>query len=399
MRLGIDVLLADPSRYIGGRRIALLANQASLTSDGTPTLEALRSAEGLELVALFTPEHGWSGAEANATAVGDRGDPRTGLPLLSLYGPRRRPAAAALRDLDAVVVDLQDVGVRCYTYAATVALLIEAAATTGTPVVVCDRPNPLAPHVVGPALAPKERSFLGYLAVPFQHGLTIGELLAHTVGRHHGVVRVATLESWRRGDTGPGPFVPPSPGLPTRESVSLYPGLVLLEGTNLSGGRGTTLPYQLLAAPWLEGYDLARELNALALPGVHFRPVTFRPLSDPHAGAICHGVQWHVVDVASLRPLEAAVRVLAHVRQRYPEFAWTDAANLPWSNHPDAGAAWHEPTRGPLVDALTGDGSVRAVVDGETTLSDAVARWRAAAVAHLAAAADVIAYPDPPRAG
>ena len=397
-RLGIDALLADPGRYVEGRRIALLANQASLTGDGTPTLEALQAAAGLELAALFTPEHGWSGTEDDATPVGDRRDPRTGLPLLSLYGPRRRPAAAALRDLDAVVVDLQDVGVRCYTYAATVALLVEAAAKTGTPVVVCDRPNPLAPLVAGPALEPKRRSFLGYLEVPFQHGLTIGELLVHTMGRRHGILRVAPLAGWRRGDPGPEPFVPPSPGLPTREAVALYPGLVLLEGTNLSEGRGTTLPFQLLAAPWLEGYELARDLNAMALPGLRFRPVTFRPRSDRHAGEVCHGVHWHVTDAASLRPLEAAVRVLAHVRQRYAEFAWTDAAKLPWSDHPDAGAPWHEPTRGPLVDALAGDASVRAVVDGDATFEETVAAWRAAAAAHLAAAADALGYPNAPVA-
>lgn len=396
---GIDALLANPRRFLDGPRLALLANQASVTGDGTPTLEALRAADGLELVALFTPEHGWSGAEDDATPVPDRRDPRTGLPLLSLYGPRRRPAAAALRDLDAVVVDLTDVGVRCYTYATTVALLVEAAAKTGTPVVVCDRPNPIGPRVTGPALDPRLRSFLGYLDVPFQHGLTIGELLVHALGRRHGVLRVAPVSDWRRGEAVPGPFVPPSPGLPTAEAVALYPGLVLLEGTNLSEGRGTTLPFQLLGAPWIEGYELARELTGLGLPGLRFRPVDFRPRSDRHAGELCHGVHWQVLDAAELRPLEAAVRVLAHVRERYPDFAWTDAAHLPWSDHPDAGAPWHEPVRGPLVDALVGDASVRAVVDGEVRLEDAREAWRAAAAAHLAAAADAIGYPPAPVPG
>jgi len=192
---GIDALLAEPGRFLDGRRVALLANQASLTGAGAPTLEALRASPGIELVALLTPEHGWSGFEDDATPVADRRDPRTGLPLVSLYGPRRRPSAEVLRSFDAVVVDLQDVGVRCYTYATTVALLCEAAAETGTRVVVCDRPNPLGRRVDGPPLDPALRSFLGYLDVPFQHGLTIGALLAQAT-RGLGVdLRVAEADA------------------------------------------------------------------------------------------------------------------------------------------------------------------------------------------------------------
>jgi uncharacterized protein YbbC (DUF1343 family) len=392
-RPGIDALLADPGAYLHGRRVALLANQASLTADGTPTLEALRATPGIELVALLTPEHGWSGYEDDATPVPDRRDARTGLPLVSLYGPRRRPTPEVLRSVDAVVVDVQEVGVRCYTYAATVALLCEAAAETGTPVVLCDRPNLLGPRVDGPPLDPARRSFLGYLASPYQHGLTIGELLSWAT-RASGVdLRVVPLGGWRRDDPPPHPFVPPSPGLPTLEAVRLYPGLVLLEGTNLSEGRGTTLPFQLLGAPWLEGYALAAALRALDLPGVRFRPVTFRPRSDRHAEEVCQGVQLHVVDVAALRPLEAVVRVLAHVRATYPEFAWTDAATMPWSRAPDAGAPWHEPARGPLVDALTGDASVRGVVDGSLGWHDAAARWDAAAAGFAADARPRLRYP------
>jgi len=386
--LGIDALLADPGRFLDGRRVALLANQASLTGDGTPTLEALRAAPGIEVVALLTPEHGWSGYEDDATPVADRRDPRTGLPLVSLYGPRRRPSAAVLRSLDAVVVDLQDVGVRCYTYATTVALLCEAAAETGTRVVVCDRPNPLGPRVDGPPLDPALRSFLGYLDVPFQHGMTIGALLSGAT-RGLGVdLRVASADATRASAdatraSADAPsarafFVPPSPGLPTREAVRLYPGLVLLEGTNLSEGRGTTLPFQLLGAPWLEGYALAEALNRLDLAGLRFRPLTFRPRSDRHAGEVCHGVQLHVVDARALRPLEAVVRVLAHLRAAHDAFAWHDAAAMPWRDHPDAGEPWFEPVRGPLVDALAGDASVRAVIDGELSWSEAEAAWRRA---------------------
>lgn len=379
IRFGIDAVLADPGRFLEGRRVALLANQASLTADGTPTLEALRATPGIELVALLTPEHGWSGYEDDATPIDDRRDPRTGLPLLSLYGPRRRPSVEVLRGVDAVIVDVQEVGVRCYTYATTTVLLAEAAAETGTRVVVCDRPNLLGPRIDGPALDPARRSFLAYLPVPFQHGFTMGEVVAWST-RHLPVeLRVAPVDGWRRGDPPPGPFVPPSPGLPTPEAVALYPGMVLLEGTNLSEGRGTTLPFQLLGAPWIEGYALAHDLAALGLPGLRFRPVTFRPHSNRHAGQVCEGIQLHVTDRAALRPLEALVRVLTHVRARYPAFAWVDAATLPWSRLPGAGEVWHEPVRGPLVDGLTGDASVRAVIDGERTFAEAAADWQGAA--------------------
>ncbi len=389
MGFGIDALLADPGAFLAGRRVALLANQASLTSSGVPTLEALRRAPGIDLVALLTPEHGWSGFDDDATPVADRRDARTGLPLHSLYGPRRRPSADVLDTLDAVIVDLQDVGVRCYTYATTTALLCQAAAETGTRVVVCDRPNLLGPRVDGPALDPALRSFLGYVDVPFQHALTMGEL-ALWAARDLGVdLHVAPLAGWARGDAPPAPFVPPSPGLPTPEAVALYPGLVLLEGTNLSEGRGTTLPFQLLGAPWLEGYTLADELAGLGLPGLRFRPVTFRPTSDTHAGEVCEGVQLHVTDASELRPLEAVVRVLTHLRATRSEFAWVDAATMRWSRDPDAGEPWHEPSRGPLVDALTGDGSVRGVVEGSLAFEAAAADWR---VAGERFAADVAPY-------
>ena len=378
VRFGIDALLAEPGRFLAGRRVALLANQSSLTAEGTPTLEALRAAPGVDLVALLTPEHGWSGFEDDATPIADRRDPRTGLAVHSLYGPRRRPSAAVLRSVDAVVVDLQEVGVRCYTYATTVALLCEAAAESGTRVVVCDRPSLSGARVDGPALDPQHRSFLGYLDVPYQHALTLGEGVAWGT-RHLDVdLHVAPVEGWSRGDPAPAPFVPPSPGLPTPEAVALYPGLVLLEGTNLSEGRGTTLPFQLLGAPWLEGYALARALAALELPGLRFRPVTFRPRSDRHAGAVCEGVQLHVTDLARVRPLEAVVRILAHVRAAHPEFAWVDAATLPWARLPGAGERWFEPVRGPLVDALTGDASVRDVIDGRLPFAAADASWRGA---------------------
>lgn len=375
-RFGVDELLAAPGRYLPGKRVLLLANQASLAADGRPTLEALRTHPDVEVVGLLTPEHGFSGYEDDATPIADRRDARTGLALHSLYGPRRRPRPEVLAGADAVVIDVQEVGVRCYTYATTAALVCEAAAEAGTPVVICDRPNLLGPRVDGPALDPARRSFLGYLDVPYQHGRTLGEVVAWGT-RGSGVdLTVVTGEP----AASERPFVPPSPGLPTREAVALYPGLVLLEGTNLNEGRGTTLPFQLLGAPWLDGYALAAELNELRLPGLLFRPVDYVPRSDTHAGVRCGGVQLHVVDASALRPLTALVRVLAHVRARHPsEFAWGAAADKPWSSLPGAGEPWHEPVTGHLVDALVGDDSVRRVVDGALPLEAAEAEWARAA--------------------
>lgn len=385
MKLGIDTLLEGPGEWLSDGPVALVANQASLTTRGESTLEAVRRAAGIELACLLTAEHGFSGYEEDAVGVPDKHDARTGLELHSLYGPRRRPSRDLLESLSAVVFDVQEVGVRCYTYATTLALLLEASAGSGCSVVVCDRPNPLGPRAAGPPLDPALRSFLGYLPVPFQHGLTIGELALHHVAalERSGIVgpgdidlRVAPLTGWSRHTPPPAPFVPPSPGLPALDAVRLYPGLVLLEGTNLSEGRGTSLPFQLLGAPWLEAYALAAELNDLGQPGLLFRPLDFVPESGKLAGQACHGVQLHVTDAAALSALAAVIEVLRHVRQRHPhDFVWVASASLPWATEPGAGEVWHEPVTGLLVDHLAGHASVRAVVEGELGATEAEVVW------------------------
>ncbi len=397
-RLGIDRLLDDPGRWLEGQRIGLLTNQAALTGDRRPTLEAVRRAPSLRLARLFTFEHGLSGFGEDARPVADAHDPRSGLPIISLYGPRRRPSLSDLDDLDGVVVDVQEVGVRCYTYATTVALLLEAAAERGTPVVVCDRPGLLGPHVAGPALEPEHRSFLGYLGVPFQHGLTIGEALRwHAASVLDGAapLTVVPLEGWRRDTRAAAAFVPPSPGLPTRDAVALYPGLVLLEGANLSEGRGTPLPFSLLGAPWLDGYRLSDELADLSLPGVWFRPLDFEPSIGPFAGRRCGGVQLHVEEADALRPLEAGVRILARLRERYPRLRWTDAAAMPWAGEPGAGEIWHEPTHGTLLDGLAGSATLREAIE-TGDLDSALSAWRAQAMAFVTEVAPQLLYDPAP---
>ncbi len=372
---GIDRLLADPARLVG-ERIGLLANQASLTADHRPTVDALRSALGARLMALLTPEHGLSGLEEDATAVPDGTDARTGLPVLSLYGPRRRPDPEQLARLDTVVVDLHDVGVRCYTYATTVALLLEAAREAGTQVLIADRPALLGPLIDGPALDPARRSFLGYLEVPFQHGLTLGELARrHARALGGAPLEVVPVAGWRRGEPPQGGFVPPSPGLPSRAAVALYPALVALEGTGLSEGRGTPLPFELAGGPDVDGHALAQAVNARAPHGVWARPVTFRPDSGKLAGRVCGGVQLHVeAATAAWRPLALAVAVLEAFRG-IGKLAWTPADRMPWAGGAGAGEPWYEPVDGLLVDALLGDDSLRAIVEGRRDFADVSADW------------------------
>lgn len=370
----IDALVS----VLRGERIGLLANQASLLS-GRPTLQLLRTELGARLVALFAPEHGWTGFGEDALPMPDAVEGYTGLPVHSLYGPRRGPPPHLLSELDTVIVDLQDVGVRCYTYAASLALLLESAAAAGVRVVVLDRPNLLGPKTAGPMLEPGLRSFLAYLAVPFQHGLTLGELArwnSRTALECAVDLEVVTVPGWRRNQPRAGLFVPPSPGLPSHEAVTLYPGMVLLEAVNLSEGRGTPLPFQLLGAPWLEEYKLAKELASLELPGLLFRPLTFVPESGPFAREACRGVHIHIVDPEQVSAFEALVRVLTFLYSQYEDFTWVDAATMPWSGSPDAGEAWHEPVEGPLVDGLTGSTEVRTLVEGHLDLDERIALWR-----------------------
>lgn len=399
-KTGIDRLLEAPEAWTGGRRVALLANQASLTYDGCPTLDALRAHPRVDLAALFAAEHGWSGFGPDATPVADDRDVRTGLPVHSLYGPRRRPDAGQLTDLDAVVVDLVEVGVRCYTFAASVALLLEAAADTGTRVVVCDRPARLGGDVRGPMLDPALRSFLGYLPLPYQHGLTLGEIARWYASTHLGggvdLVVVPAAEG-RIAPSRAGPWVPPSPALSTREAFLLYPGLVLLEGTNLSEGRGTPLPFQLIGAPWLDGYELAEAIQAMSLPGLLARPVDFVPESGPYEGRACHGVQLHVVEPGQLDALTAATAILSHLRASRAAFSWVGADTQAWRHHPDAGQPWHEPGQGPLIDWLTGSDELRLAIDGQRDPGALRRAWRVQHARFLEDVRPFLLHSPPPQ--
>lgn len=372
VRTGLDRLVADPAP-IAGQRFAVLANQASVTAELVPAWRAL-AGRGGELVRLFAPEHGLWGVAQDMEAVAEEREPVLGVPVHSLYGASVEtlaPRPAWLAGLDTLVVDLPDIGTRYYTFAATLAHAMAACERAGVEVLVLDRPNPLGGVVLeGGPVQPGCRSFVGEIDVPVRHGMTLGELALHVRADRHPslVLTVLPCEGWRReqwwDETGL-PWVAPSPNMPTLTTAAIYPGACLVEATNLSEGRGTTRPFELVGAPWLDGEALARDLAGLRLPGVAFRPTRFRPEFGKYAGAVCGGVQWHVTDRLAMRPLETGVHLLAAVRRLHPErFAWR------------AGA--YEFVAGmPAIDLLTGSAAARAAIEGRGDLAELLAGWDA----------------------
>jgi len=326
---GLDVLLHHRLGLLRGRRFGILAHQASVDARLEHAVALLSDVRGARLAALFAPEHGVWGAPQDLIFVGNERDPVTGLRVTSLYGERREPTPAMLRGLDVLVIDLQDVGARYYTYQWTMALAMRACARAGVRVLVLDRPNPLGGELVeGNVPDPAFASFVGLYPLPARPGLTIGEV-ARYVNVQHGLgadLDVVTMRGWRRRmlweETGLG-WVPPSPNMPTADTARVYPGGCLIEGTNLSEGRGTTRPFEWVGAPWLDAHAYAAALEAEGLPGVTFRPARFRPTFQKHADRLCGGVQIHVTDGARFKPFLAGLAVIAVARRQAPRaFRW-----------------------------------------------------------------------------
>jgi len=330
MMLGLAELLLA----VKGLRVGAILNPTSVTPDLRHLADALH--EQGALAALFGPEHGVRGdAQYMAAVGGEPRDPRTGVAVHSLYGETAaslQPAPQALAGLDALVFDIQDVGARYYTYQATMMLCMEAAAAAGLAFLVLDRPNPLGGlGVEGPALRPGFHSFCGLHDLAVRHGMTVGELARLFRAERSLDLALAVVEcrGWRRGmrfrETGL-PWVFPSPNMPTPETALVYPGMCLLEGTNLSEGRGTTRPFELMGAPWLDGHRLAEALARERLPGVAFRPASFVPTWDKHAGVRCHGVELFVTDAERFRPFRTGLACVLHARRQDPgRFAWRTA--------------------------------------------------------------------------
>lgn len=349
-RSGLDRLLADTER-LRGRRYGLLAHAASVSADLVPAHLALTRA-GVAPAVLFGPEHGYHGAEQDMVATGDRADPWTGVPIRSLYGDSEaslRPAREVFGGLDLLVLDLQDVGARYYTYAATAFWASEVAVEAGCEVWVLDRPNPLGRGVEGNLPEPGYESFVGAFRTPVRHGLSLGGLLRLEWLRSHGEVGVQVL-GWTGGEVG-RPWVAPSPNMPDLDTAAVYPGLCLVEATEVSEGRGTTRPFRLLGAPGVDGPELAARLTALGLPGVAFLPTMFRPGYQKHAGALCEGVEIVVVDRGAVQGYRLGVEVLWALKAVMGDaFRWREA---PYEFVSDV----------PAVDLLAGTDVLRRAVD------------------------------------
>jgi uncharacterized protein YbbC (DUF1343 family) len=366
--LGSDRLLdADTLK---GCRVGIVCNPASIDGRFRHIADRLAADPRLTLGALFGPQHGFrSDVQENMIETGHGRDEVRRVPVYSLYSETREPTADMLRDLDVLVIDLQDVGTRIYTYIYTMAYCLRAARRHGVKVIVCDRPNPIGGATVeGPMLDAGFESFVGLYPIPMRHGMTIGEL-ARLFNDHFAIgadLDVVAMGGWRRGmyadETGL-PWVLPSPNIPTVESAVVYPGTVLFEGTNVSEGRGTTRPFELVGAPWVEAERFSTGMNRLAISGVHFRPAVFEPTFHKHAKTSCGGCQIHVTDRELFPAVEAGVALLGAFRSADPRrFAWREP---PYEYEHDK----------PPIDILAGSAALREQIDAGTSAREIARSW------------------------
>jgi uncharacterized protein YbbC (DUF1343 family) len=327
---GIDVLEKDGFRSLQGKRVGLITNQTGVNRKGVSTIQLMYDAPGVNLVALFSPEHGLQGKLDQARIANGRDD-ATGLKVYSLYGETRTPTDESLQGLDTLVFDIQDIGARFYTYIATMGNAMQAAAKHKVRFVVLDRPNPInGVDVAGPVLDPGRESFVGFHTIPVRHGMTVGELAQmFNAELEYGTdLEVIRVQNWRRGDFFDATgllWVNPSPNMRSLTEAVLYPGIGLLETTNLSVGRGTDTPFELIGAPWLDGVSLARELNGAGLKGVGFVPVFFTPDASKFEGEQCGGVNIIVTNRAEFQPLRTGFEIARRLRQAYPDDWKADA--------------------------------------------------------------------------
>ncbi|MBW3552505.1 MAG: DUF1343 domain-containing protein [Gemmatimonadetes bacterium] len=371
METGLEVLLRDSLHLVRGRRVGLITNHTGIIpATGDPagvasTIDVLHRAPGVDLVALYSPEHGLQGRAEAGEKVASGRDPATGLPIHSLYTTERKPTPEMLAGVDVLLFDIQDIGARYFTYVWTMALAMDAAGRAGLPFIVLDRPNPVGGHLVhGNVLDPAFSTFVGLYPVPMRHGLTAGELARMLVGEH-GIrvdLSVVPLQGWRRhqwfDDTGL-PWVAPSPNMPSLASATHYPGTCLFEGTNLSVGRGTPAAFQHIGAPWLDADLLARSLNDRALPGVRFEAVTFTPEAPGDGkfpGETVAGLRFVATDRDRYDPTVAAIAALIEIRRAHPDTLRWNVAHF---------------------DRLAGTDRVRLAIVGGAGLDEIVGSWPA----------------------
>jgi uncharacterized protein YbbC (DUF1343 family) len=380
VRPGLETFLADVPARFRGKRVGLITNHSAIDRARTPAIDLIARHPQLTLVALLAPEHGIRGDAQDGVTIEDEVDPKTGVPIHSLYKSEDRgPTDAMLKDVDVIVYDLQEVGGRTWTYVSTMALGMQAAKRQGIPFVVLDRPNPIGGEIVeGALIKPGFTSFVGMYPIPARHGLTVGEL-AVLFNTRHGIgadLHVARVANWRRSqwqdETGL-PWVNPSPNLRSLAALTSYPGTVYFEGTTLSEGRGTDRPFEQAGAPWLNAELVARTMNARALPGVRFEATTMAiaPTAAKHGGKTVPAIRFVVTDRQAYRPVRTALLVIDEVRRQHPrDFAWTGTINR-----------------------LTGSDQVRKAVEGGT-LPALLEEWDREAAAFEADTRSLLLYPE-----
>jgi uncharacterized protein YbbC (DUF1343 family) len=358
------------SGRLRGRKVGIVSNPASIDGNYTHIVDALMTAPGVTVGAIFGPQHGFrSDVQDNMIETPHTNDCRRKVPVFSLYSETREPTSDMLRHVDLMVIDLQDIGARIYTYIYTMANVLRACAKHGVDVIVCDRPNPIGGvDVEGPMLVAGNESFVGQFPIPMRHGMTIGEL-AQFFNEYFEIkasLQVIEMTGWSRSiyfDATGIPFVMPSPNIPTLDSAIVYPGTVLFEGTMASEGRGTTRPFELVGAPWVDAEKFAQEMNARRLPGVHFRAAVFEPTFQKHAKKTCGGCQIHVIDRTTFKPVLTGAALIDQVRASNPkEFSWRQP---PYEYEHDK-----EP-----IDILAGSPAFRLAIDAGQRAEELVPVW------------------------
>jgi uncharacterized protein YbbC (DUF1343 family) len=359
MKLGLDRLQEEEFRSIRGKRIGLMTNPSAVDSRLVSAYDVFRQAKGIQLAAFFGAEHGVKASVADGEHIHSTIDALTGLPVYSLYGASFRPAAEMLADIELMVCDIQDIGARYYTFLWTMSHLIEVCGELGIPVMILDRPNPIGAAVRGRGLEAKFSSLVGRYDIPIQHGMTLGEMLSYLNAKYNSKpaeLNVMEIEGWPRNqywnETGLT-FVPPSPNMPHPVTAYHYPGSCLVEGTNLSEGRGTVLPFEIVGAPFLDGSKLADSLNAYNFAGIRFRAHSFCPSASKYAGQACEGIQAHIINLQSYDPLKTWLGAIREIRQTYPE-------QFEWNTH---------------FERLIGSDTVRQAIDIGASVESIMAGW------------------------
>jgi len=358
------------SGHLRGRRIGIVSNPASVDGSLTHIVDALMAEPGVTVAAIFGPQHGFrSDVQDNMIETPHGEDAVRRVPVYSLYSDTREPTAAMLAGLDAMVIDLQDIGARIYTYIYTMANCLRACARHGVDVIVCDRPNPIGGvDVEGPMLEAGYESFVGQFPIPMRHGMTIGEL-ARLFNDHFAIgarLEVVPMTGWSRhmyADEAGAPWVMPSPNIPTLDTAIVYPGTVLFEGTMASEARGTTRPFELVGAPWVQAERMAAALNRRGLPGVHFRPAVFEPTFQKHARVACGGCQIHVLDRRVFQPVLVGVALIEAIRTE-------DPSRFTWRQPPYE----YEHDKMP-IDILSGSSALREAIDGGAAAESIAREW------------------------